>query len=179
METSSDSGITKYPSKDTDNDELADVVDLTSNGTFDLYAIGRADLDLTSFGYIARASDLDEDGIQDPVDTALTDRGAPGSPLSPYATANKTAGKMTPDAAAANDVKVYPNPVKAGESLYIHITKSDIETVYIVYSAQGQLVKSGKFTGNGIVSTSSLVTGVYIVKTQSCKTAKSYKIIVQ
>ncbi|MCD9853574.1 T9SS type A sorting domain-containing protein [Epilithonimonas sp. JDS] len=180
LETAPDSGILKYSIKNTDGDNLPDYLDRSSNNLQnDIDAIGKSDFDVLGGGFITPIRDADKDGIMDQVDTDLVNRGAPNSPLSPYAVANKTAGKMTPDTATANDIKIYPNPVKAGESLYIQTNKSDLETVYNVYSAQGQLVKSGKFTGNGVVSTSSLTTGVYIVKTQSGKTVKSYKIIVQ
>lgn len=176
LETSPDSGIANYTIKNTDGDGNPDILDLTSNGSaFDLYVIGKGDFDTTGGGFISRGADADSDGIQNQVDTDLIVK---GSPLSPYDIA-MIAGKMTPDVATANDVKVYSNPVKAAESLHIQTNKSDVETVYNVYSAQGQLVKSAKFTGNGAVSTSSLTTGVYIVKTQSGNLTKSYKVIVK
>ena len=85
LETFPDSGTSKYSIMDTEGDGVPDYIDLTSNGaTYDLYAIGNSDLDSTLGGYISRTSDIDADGIMNPVDTDLTVRGAPGSPLSPY-----------------------------------------------------------------------------------------------
>ncbi|MBB4807529.1 hypothetical protein HNP38_002835 [Chryseobacterium defluvii] len=181
LETSPDSGVLKYPVKDSDGDGVPDFLDLKSNGSdYDLYQIGRADLDLLGGGFISTISDSDADGIQAVVDTDLINRGAPNSPLSPYASfaKNGTTGreKATDIAATANDIKVYPNPVKAGENLNIRTTE---EGTYTVFSAQGQLVKNGKFAGNAEINTSSLPTGMYIIKVETKSTVKSYKVIVK
>jgi len=191
LETFPDSGILKYPIKDTDGDGTPDFLDLTSNGTdFDLYVIGKAGLDTaggrTPTGYIYPVSDADKDGIMDTanpvVDTDLVNHGAPGSPLSPYAIAARGGSNISKitvvDAVVANDVKIYPNPVKTGENINISLM-GNVESQYSVYSAQGQLVKTGKFTGAGEINTASLVTGVYIIKVQTENFVKSYKIIVQ
>lgn len=96
LETSPDSGVLKaqyLELRNTDGDDKYDFFDALSNGTeFDLYAIGRSDLDLLGGGVITPIIDADEDGIMDTVpagaspgaDTDSTERGAPGSPYSPY-----------------------------------------------------------------------------------------------
>ncbi|EJL69499.1 T9SS type A sorting domain-containing protein [Chryseobacterium populi] len=184
LETSPDSGVMKYPLLNTDGDEKPDFVDLISNGTdYDLYTIGKDNLDDLGGGFISRIDDADMDGIQAVVDNDLVKKGSPGSPLSPYASLAKNGGDMTTSkvseiTAVAKDIKVYPNPVKAGENLYI---KSELkeEGIYTMFSAQGQLIKSGKFTGDTEVGTSSLPTGMYIIKVETKSTVKSYKIIVK
>jgi hypothetical protein len=182
LETSPDSGVLKYALQNTNGDSYPDFIDLRSNGTdFDLYVIGKGNFDDLGEGFISRINDLDKDGIQAVVDTDLVKRGAPGSPLSPYAALaknGKVAAKGTDvsPAQAANDIKIYPNPVKSGENLNV---KSDEEGTYTLFSAQGQLIKSDKFRGNSEISTASLPAGVYIVKIETKSTVKSYKVIVK
>lgn len=183
LETAPDSGIMKYPLRNTDGDDRPDYLDLTSSGglNYDLYAIGKDNLDDLGGGFISRINDADMDGIQAVVDTDLVKKGSPNSPLSPFAAFAKNAGtsdnaRVTDVATAANDVKIYPNPVKAGENLNIQSTE---DGTYTVFSAQGQLVKNGKFTGNAEINTSSLPTGVYIIKVETKSTVKSYKVIVR
>lgn len=182
LETSPDSGVLKYPLQNTNGDTYPDFIDLMSNGvTYDLYAIGKGNLDDLGEGFISRINDTDRDGIQAVVDTDLVKRGAPNSPLSPYAAfaKNGSAAKGIADAdvtSTANDINVYPNPVKSGENLNV---KSKEEGTYTLFSAQGQLVKSGKFSGNAEINTASLPAGVYIVKIETKSTVKSYKIIVK
>jgi len=184
LETSPDSGVLKYPLKNTDGDDKPDFVDLNSNGTdYDLWAIGKDNLDDFGVGFISRINDADKDGIQAVVDTDLVKRGAPDSPLSPYAAFAKngltsaakgiTGSDVT---STASDINVYPNPVKSGENLNV---KSREDGTYTLFSAQGQLVKSGKFSGNAEINTASLPAGVYIVKIETKSTMKSYKIIVK
>lgn len=183
LETYPDSGIMKYPIKNTDGDDKPDFLDITSNGSdFDLYAIGKDNLDDLGGGFISRINDLDKDGIQAVVDTDLVKRGAPGSPLSPYASQLKNAqmrtGKAveTEVAATANDVKIYPNPVKSGENLNL---RSEEGGVYTIFSAQGQMIRSDQFKGNAEINTSSLPSGIYIIKVETKTTVKSYKVIVK
>ncbi|WP_083996826.1 T9SS type A sorting domain-containing protein [Chryseobacterium sp. BLS98] len=184
LETSPDSGVLKYPLKNTDGDDKPDFVDLNSNGTdYDLWAIGKDNLDDFGVGFISRINDADKDGIQAVVDTDLVKRGAPDSPLSPYAAfakngmASAAKGITGSDVTStASDINVYPNPVKSGENLNV---KSREEGTYALFSAQGQLVKSGKFSGNAEISTASLPAGIYIVKIETKSTMKSYKIIVK
>ncbi|HCA08139.1 T9SS type A sorting domain-containing protein [Chryseobacterium sp.] len=183
LETSPDSGILKYPLKNTDGDDKPDFVDLNSNGdVFDLYAIGKSDLDDFGAGFISRIVDLDKDGIQAVVDTDLVKRGAPNSPLSPYAALLKNAqmksgkGIDSDITEKANDIKVYPNPVKSGENLNV---RSEENGVYTLFSAQGQLIRSDKFSGNTEINTASLPAGIYVVKIETKSTVKSYKIIVK
>ncbi|REC46955.1 T9SS type A sorting domain-containing protein [Chryseobacterium pennipullorum] len=183
LETVPDSGIMKYGIKNTDGDDKPDFLDITSNGTdYDLYQIGKGNLDTTGGGFISTINDQDKDGIQAVVDTDLVKRGAPGSPLSPYTSLLKNglnaAAKVTASeiAAVAHDVKIYPNPVKAGESLMM---TSKEEGTYTLFSAQGQVVKSGRLTANTGIDTTSLPTGVYIVKIETPSTIKSYKVIVK
>ncbi|MDP9961245.1 T9SS type A sorting domain-containing protein [Chryseobacterium lathyri] len=184
LETSPDSGVLKYPLKNTDGDDKPDFVDLNSNGVdYDLWAIGKDNLDDFGAGFISRINDIDKDGIQAVVDTDLVKRGAPNSPLSPYVAMLKS-GLMKEDArgitsdvtSTANDIRVYPNPVKSGENLNV---KSGEEGTYTLFSAQGQLIKSGKFSGNAEINTASLPAGIYIVKIETKSTTKSYKIIVK
>ena len=183
LETAPDSGVMKYPLRNTDGDDKPDFVDLKSNGVeYDLYAIGKSNLDDLGAGFISRISDADNDGIQAVVDTDLVKKGAPNSPLSPYASFAKNSGLMAKAVsesdvkAAVNDIKVYPNPVKAGENINV---KAEEEGTYTMFSAQGQLIKSGKFSGNAEVNTASLPTGLYILKVETKTTVKSYKIIVK
>jgi len=187
LETSPDSGVMKYPLMNTDGDDKPDFVDLKSNGIeYDLYAINKSVFDDLGAGFISKISDADTDGIQAVVDTDLVRRGAPNSPLSPYAVLAKTA-KMGMEAkkaaivtneatAVANDIKIYPNPVKAGENLNV---KSSEEGVFTIFSAQGQLVRTGTFKGNAEISTSSLPSGMYMIKIETKSTVKSYKVIVK
>ncbi|AZA78074.1 T9SS C-terminal target domain-containing protein [Chryseobacterium sp. G0186] len=184
LETSPDSGVMKYPIKNTDGDDKPDFLDLKSNGTdFDLYKIGKENLDVMGGGFISTIDDKDKDGIQAVVDTDLVKRGAPGSPLSPYATLlkNGTMGsekitKTSEITNVANDIKVYPNPVKSGENLMISASE---EGVYTLFSAQGQVVKTDKFNARTGVNTSSLPAGIYIIKIETKSTIKSYKVIVK
>lgn len=184
LETSPDSGVMRYPIKDTDGDGVPDFLDLTSNGVeYDLYKIGKGNLDTLGFGFISTISDSDKDGIQAVVDTDLVNRGAPNSPLSPYATLLKnglisaakgiTASEV---ASVADDIKVYPNPVKSGDNLNV---KSQESGTYSLFSAQGQMIRTDKFSGNAQINTASLPAGIYIVKIETKSTVKSYKIIVK
>lgn len=88
LETAPDSGVLRPELsmlRNTDGDDKEDAVDLTSNGSdFDLYQIGQGDLDLLGGGFITVISDADTDGIMVGVDSAPDQRGAPGSPYSPY-----------------------------------------------------------------------------------------------
>lgn len=182
LETSPDSGVMKYPLKNTDGDDKPDFVDLKSNNVdFDLYTIGKDNLDDLGEGFISRINDADADGIQAVVDTDLIAKGSPNSPLSPYSSFAKNSaiaakalvGEVN---TVANDIKIYPNPVKAGENLNV---KSDEEGTYTLFSAQGQLIRSGKFSGNTEIATSSLPAGMYIIKVETKTTVKSYKVIVR
>ncbi|MFP3833975.1 T9SS type A sorting domain-containing protein [Chryseobacterium sp. SIMBA_028] len=184
LETYADSGTLKYPLKNTDGDSQPDFLDLTSNGSdLDLYQIGKGNLDTTGGGFISTIDDKDRDGIQAVVDTDLVKRGSPDSPLSPYAALLKniamSSEKITRSSEiieVANNVKVYPNPVKSGENLMITAAE---EGVYTLFSAQGQVVKSDKFTTRTGIDTSSLPTGIYIIKIETKSTVKSYKVIVK
>ena len=183
LETAPDSSVMKYPLRNTDGDDKPDFVDLKSNGVeYDLYAIGKDNLDTLGGGFISTINDADADGIQAVVDTDLVKRGSPNSPLSPYASFAKNSGLMAKSISesdvktAVNDIKVYPNPVKAGENINV---KAGEEGTYTMFSAQGQLIKSGKFSGNAEVNTASLPTGLYILKVETKTTVKSYKIIVK
>ncbi|MBL1219406.1 T9SS type A sorting domain-containing protein [Chryseobacterium sp. L7] len=184
LETSPDSGVLKYPLRNLDGDDRPDFIDLDSDGSqFDLYAIGKDNLDDFGAGFISRIDDKEKDGIQAVVDTDLVRRGAPGSPLSPYAALLKN-GQMNAAkgltgsevATVANDIKVYPNPVKSGENLNV---KSEESGTYSLFSAQGQMIRTDKFSGNAQINTASLPTGIYIVKIETKSTVKSYKIIVK
>ncbi|GAA1799274.1 thrombospondin type 3 repeat-containing protein [Leucobacter iarius] len=92
LETSPDSGTLRpefAPVRNTDGDDKPDFLDIASNGTdLDLYVIGRAGLDTIGGGFVSPGLDADRDGIQGEtpggIDTDLVNRGAPGSPYSPY-----------------------------------------------------------------------------------------------
>lgn len=88
LETAPDSGVLRSELsvlRNTDGDDKQDMFDVTSNGVdFDLYQIGRSDLDLLGGGFISVIFDIDQDGIMRGVDTDLNRRGASGSPHSPY-----------------------------------------------------------------------------------------------
>lgn len=184
LETSPDSGILKYPLRNTDGDDKPDFVDLDSNGVdFDLYKIGKGNLDMLLGGFISTIDDKDKDGIQAVVDTDLMKRGAPNSPLSPYAAILKNASASTARSVgtseiteAANDVKIYPNPVKAGENLMV--TASE-EGTYTLFSAEGKAVKTGKFSASAGIDTTGLPTGIYIINIETKSAVKSYKVIVK
>lgn len=183
LETFPDSGVLKYNIRNTNGDDKPDFLDVMSNGVdLDLYLIGKGNLDTLGGGFISTIDDQDKDGIQAVVDTDLVKRGAPNSPLSPYATLLKTAAasakitNATEIAGAANDIKIYPNPVKAGENLVISSVE---EGVYTLFSTEGKVVKTDKFTARTGIDTSSLPAGIYIVKIETKSTVKSYKIIVR
>ncbi|RXM52506.1 T9SS type A sorting domain-containing protein [Chryseobacterium sp. CH25] len=184
LETYPDSGTLKYSIRNVDGDNTPDFLDVTSNGSdFDLYQIGKGNLDTLGGGFISTINDGDKDGIQAVVDTDLVKRGAPNSPLSPYASLLKNALTGTAKNAgtseitqAANDVKIYPNPVKAGESLMVTAAE---EGNYTLFSAEGKAVKSGKFSARTGIDTAALPTGIYIIKIETKSTLKSYKVIVK
>ena len=72
----------------------------------------------------------------------------------------------------ANEIKLYPNPVKD----YLNIDSKDkIETIKI-YNTVGQLISQPKITNNK-VSLSNLSSGVYHVNVTTKNGTKSYKII--
>lgn len=184
LETYPDSGTLKYPIKNTDGDNQPDFLDVTSNGSdFDLYQIGKGNLDTMGGGFISTIDDKDKDGIQAVVDTDLAKRGAPNSPLSPYATFLKNSltnsaktAKISDITEAVNDVKIYPNPVKAGENLIVTAAE---EGNYTLFSAEGKVVKSGKFSARTGIDTSALPTGIYIINIETKSTVKSYKVMVK
>ncbi|PWN69983.1 hypothetical protein C1631_008245 [Chryseobacterium phosphatilyticum] len=183
LETSPDSGVLKYAVKNTDGDDKPDFLDVMSNGSdLDLYKIGKGNLDTLGGGFISTIDDRDRDGIQAVVDTDLVKRGAPNSPLSPYASLLKnTSGSAKITSASeitdtVSDVKIYPNPVKAGESLMVTTTE---EGIYTLFSSEGKTIKSGKFSGRTSIDTSALPTGVYIITIETKSTVKSYKVIVK
>lgn len=94
LETAPDSGvfvIVPDTLRNNDGDDKPNYLDVTSDGVeFDLYAIGRSDLDEFGAGFITLTNDADRDGIMDTnpnltspgVDTDPAERGAPGSPYS-------------------------------------------------------------------------------------------------
>ncbi|WP_353148784.1 T9SS type A sorting domain-containing protein [Chryseobacterium sp.] len=73
-------------------------------------------------------------------------------------------------------LEVYPSPVKVGESLMI---TSAEEATYTLFSAEGKVVKAGKFTENTGIDTSALPTGIYIINIETKSNVKSYKVIVK
>lgn len=86
LETAPESGVLNYTVLDTDGDGRSDFIDPTSNGVeYDLYVIGLGSLDQLGGGFLTVADDGDRDGIMGVVDSAPDARGAPGSPVSPYA----------------------------------------------------------------------------------------------
>ncbi|RZK93280.1 MAG: hypothetical protein EOO98_00050 [Pedobacter sp.] len=86
LETFPDSGVAKYALADTDCDGVPDYLDTASNNLqFDLYAIGKSNLDQLGGGFITPIADVDHDGIMNNVDIDWTERGSANSPVSPYA----------------------------------------------------------------------------------------------
>lgn len=73
----------------------------------------------------------------------------------------------------AQQLKLYPNPVKD----YLYIETSEKVTVYI-YNLLGSLVESKSLSsGNNKINMTSLQGGTYIIKIQSGKYVKTYKIL--
>ncbi|WP_143882979.1 T9SS type A sorting domain-containing protein [Chryseobacterium binzhouense] len=179
LETAPDSGIAKYAIKNTDGDSLPDFLDLTSNGfDYDLYAIGKDFLDNFGFGFIERADDFDLDGIMDPVDTDLINRGAPNSPLSPYASAMRSAASGKQKTTVELLTKVYPNPVKAGDIINIVMPNKE-SAEYVLVDTTGKQLSKGSFTNSTKIETVRLVPGLYILSLKSNGLSKSYKILVK
>ncbi len=71
------------------------------------------------------------------------------------------------------DVVFYPNPV----SDVLHIKTKEKLTSYEVITAEGRLIKQGKFTGNYTIDMSGIATGVYYVKVQGDGFATAGKIV--
>lgn len=172
LETFPDSGVPKYPIRDTDADGLPDFLDITSNGSdYDLYAIGKMNLDQLGAGFLSRTDDTDIDGIQDPVDTDLQAKGAPHSPLSPYGVSNVKKGESKSE--IIKQVKVYPNPVK--DNLFVDLSDTSNITVYNMNGQQvdTKLLNKGKNT----INTQSWQTGIYIIKISAAGVEKTFSII--
>lgn len=70
-------------------------------------------------------------------------------------------------------VQLYPNPTNAGETVYANISDN---AQYLIYSANGSLVKQG--IGNKL-STAGLSCGVYIVKLTDNSTSYSTRLIIK
>lgn len=195
LETSPDSGVMKYPLADTNGNGIPDYLDVSSNSnTCDLYAIGKQNLDLIGAGFITPIVDADNDGIMDARDASVTDPadtnkaifGAPGSPFSPYATAKMTANSFKRTMTASleeekkvlGDLKIYPNPVKAGEDIAFGSTDT-LEGQFVIYDSRGAVVKSGDIQTRGRISTDTLTAGLYILKVNANGITKSFKLIVK
>ncbi len=71
------------------------------------------------------------------------------------------------------DVVFYPNPV----SDVLHIKTKEKLTSYEVITADGRLMKQGKFTGNYTIDMSGVATGVYYVKVQGDGFATAGKVV--
>ncbi len=71
------------------------------------------------------------------------------------------------------DVVFYPNPVND----VLHIKTKEKLTSYEVITADGRLIKQGKFTGNYTIDMSSVATGVYYVKVQGENFATAEKVV--
>ncbi len=71
------------------------------------------------------------------------------------------------------DVVFYPNPV----SDVLHIKTKEKLTSYEVITAEGRLMKQGKFTGNYTIDMSGVATGVYYVKVQGEDFATAGKVV--
>lgn len=194
LETAPDSGVMKYPLADTNGNGMPDYLDTSSkSNTYDLYAIGKQNLDLIGAGFITPIVDADNDGIMDARDTSVTNPadtnktvfGAPNSPLSPYATAKMAANSFkramaTPleeEKKVFGDLKIYPNPVKAGENIAFGSTEA-LEGQFVIYDAKGAVVKSGDIQTRGKISTDTLTAGLYILKVNVNGITKSFKLIV-
>ncbi len=71
------------------------------------------------------------------------------------------------------DVVFYPNPVND----VLHIKTKEKLTSYEVITADGRLMKQGKFSGNFTIDMSGVATGVYYVKVQGDGFATAGKIV--
>ncbi len=175
LETYPDSGILNYTIKDSDGDGTPDFLDVTSNGVdFDLYLIGRGDLDDYGYGFISVVVETDMDGIMDTIDNDIIERGSPNSMIP----AVKTFDKTVPVIEDTFALQIYPNPVPAGNTLNIKSTGEN-ELSYIIYSIQGAVIRSGVLQGKSEIQTSGMNPGIYILKVQDEITIKTYKIILK
>src|SRR5690606_19463032 len=71
------------------------------------------------------------------------------------------------------DVVFYPNPVND----VLHIKTKEKLTSYEVITADGRLMKQGKFSGNYTIDMSGVATGVYYVKVQGENFATAGKVV--
>lgn len=177
LETSADSGILNYTLRDSDGDGTPDFLDTQSNGSdFDLHLIGRADLDEYGFGFITRGDDLDMDGIMDSIDNDVSERGSPYSDI-PFSVNPLIAAKGE-QLVEEFAIKLYPNPVKVGEDIYIEVSNDEILN-YVIYSINGNILKKDILKDKSSIDTSSLLSGIYLIKFQSESISKTYKVIIK
>ena len=119
LETFPDSGIPKYALANTDCDDKPDFLDLTSNGTdYDLYAIGKDNLDQLGAGFITPIVDADKDGIMAAIDADDTVRGSTPSADSPYPNTTDQSLDANNDGVLDNcapvaDMAIDPNPANS------------------------------------------------------------------
>ena len=84
-------------------------------------------------------------------------------------------GGITNAVAENQTVKVYPNPVKAGESVNIAVEKGSIISLY---TTNGSLIRQFNASDNTELDTESLEKGIYILKTAQTNGYSTNKIII-
>ena len=84
-------------------------------------------------------------------------------------------GGITNAVAENQTVKVYPNPVKAGESVNISVEKGSIISLY---TTNGSLIRKFNASDNTELDTEGLEKGIYILKTAQTNGYSTNKIII-
>ena len=84
-------------------------------------------------------------------------------------------GGITNAVADSQTVKVYPNPVKAGESVNISVEKGSIISLY---TTNGSLIRKFNASDNTELDTEGLEKGIYILKTAQTNGYSTNKIII-
>lgn len=73
---------------------------------------------------------------------------------------------------------VYPNPVKAGGSIFLSDFQPETEFEYVIYSPYGHLIDSGKLTGSRLPIKESIESGLYLLMTGSDGHTSSHKLMI-
>ncbi|MDN3691227.1 T9SS type A sorting domain-containing protein [Chryseobacterium tructae] len=89
---------------------------------------------------------------------------------------NQTLGVADNSHTNKDQLKIYPNPVKAGKNLMITSVEAG---AYTLLSPEGKVLKTGKISTNTDIDTSALPVGIYIITIETRSDVKSYKVIVK
>jgi hypothetical protein len=183
LETVPGSGNINYTIRKTlPTSAYPDFLNVTSNGVInDISTVGLDSLDQDFNGVVDNFSDPDQDGIIGGADLQPNTRGSAGSPLPPYLVVLQAAGSVS--AASASVIVplrtgVYPNPVPKGQAVKV-VASSNGQITYRLTNMNGSLVASGTFTGNTLISSTGLASGMYVLQLQSGAGIATYKILVQ